>query len=652
VTKISSKILARVIPVLILVLGAIAAVSYQVTETSLKEETHGAQQQLVDQARDLIKTYEFSMANSAKKIEVLFRNFIEIDTAIVNQATKEDVNGVQTPIMAVNGERMNNDEFYVDRFRELMDDSVVSTLVVRDGDDFIRISTSLKDTSGKRVVGTMLSRESPAYPALLANQNYQGITYLFGTPYVVSYSPISAYGNVVGATFVGQDITQSLNDLVTTLSNVKIGKSGGIYVYDLKNKQWVGKEAPFYDVRRKQGTSPDYQYQQSELEGLGWLLVSAEVGSELFTQGWLLVKLFGGIFVVAMIAVAFTVIAVLKRQVTSPLGKIQAELQRVSRGDLWDVDAEFEAELGELKASLNQTLASLRRQMATVSDVADQVKVTAEKNRSIATQTAANTSTAAQEIASAATAITEMEQTVLEVARNTETSCALAGSVEKLVNDAAVIVKQTVRGSERGVENITQTEAAMRLLVDQVVSIGRAAEAINQIADQTNLLALNAAIEAARAGEAGRGFSVVADEVRSLAAKTQQSTADIRGTVEALQQVTDNAVRAVDSVRQTVQDTKEGAVQVSGALSDIVSNVRQMADQSTMIATAAQEQAHVAEEITRNMNRINAMSDANAESLTQVGKGSEVLTGSAQELVASVNQFNFKPRQRGGGVRL
>jgi methyl-accepting chemotaxis protein len=245
-----------------------------------------------------------------------------------------------------------------------------------------------------------------------------------------------------------------------------------------------------------------------------------------------------------------------------------------------------------------------------------------------------------------------MEQTVLEVARNTETSRTLAGSVERLVNDAAEIVKQTVRGSERGVENIVQTEAAMRLLVDQVVSIGRAAEAINQIADQTNLLALNAAIEAARAGEAGRGFSVVADEVRSLAAKTQQSTADIRGTVEALQQVTDNAVRAVDSVRQTVQDTKEGAVQVSGALSDIVSNVRQMADQSTMIATAAQEQAHVAEEITRNMNRINAMSDANAESLTQVGKGSEVLTGSAQELVASVNQFNFKHRYLGGGVLL
>jgi methyl-accepting chemotaxis protein len=245
-----------------------------------------------------------------------------------------------------------------------------------------------------------------------------------------------------------------------------------------------------------------------------------------------------------------------------------------------------------------------------------------------------------------------MEQTVLEVARNTETSRTLAGSVERLVNDAAEIVKQTVRGSERGVENIVQTEAAMRLLVDQVVSIGRAADAINQIADQTNLLALNAAIEAARAGEAGRGFSVVADEVRSLAAKTQQSTADIRGTVEALQQVTDNAVRAVDSVRQTVQDTKEGAVQVSGALSDIVSNVRQMADQSTMIATAAQEQAHVAEEITRNMNRINAMSDANAESLTQVGKGSEVLTGSAQELVASVNQFNFKHRYLGGGVLL
>ena len=163
---ISSKVLAWTLPVLISILAAISVLSYRITENALEEETVAAQQQLVSQAQSSIEAYAFSMANNVKNLEVLFRNFIQIDTVIVNQAQKVAIGERQAPLMVANGEVLNDDEFYVDRFRELMDGSVVSTIAVRDGDDFVRISTSLKDKDGKRSVGTVFNRQGPAYAGL------------------------------------------------------------------------------------------------------------------------------------------------------------------------------------------------------------------------------------------------------------------------------------------------------------------------------------------------------------------------------------------------------------------------------------------------------------------------------------------------------
>ncbi|MFJ3482483.1 methyl-accepting chemotaxis protein [Pseudomonas sp. NPDC090202] len=237
------------------------------------------------------------------------------------------------------------------------------------------------------------------------------------------------------------------------------------------------------------------------------------------------------------------------------------------------------------------------------------------------------------EIQQAATAVTEMTSAVEEVARNAvSTSEASRAASEQAINgrDQA---RSAVSAINSATTEIASSTTMVQDLAEQVRDIGKVLDVIRGIAEQTNLLALNAAIEAARAGEQGRGFAVVADEVRALAARTQASTGEIEGMISRVQNSADQAVGAMGKSQALVIDTQALAHQAGQALELIADGISQINDRNLVIATASEEQANVAREVDRNLVNIQDLS-------TQTAAGAQQTNTASQELSSLALSFN------------
>lgn len=244
-----------------------------------------------------------------------------------------------------------------------------------------------------------------------------------------------------------------------------------------------------------------------------------------------------------------------------------------------------------------------------------------------------------QEVEAAATAINEMSATVQEVARNSaETSTAAAESKEQ-ADDGQATLQQTKQMMDRLVEAINTSSTTIQQLNENSSKIGSVVDVISGIAEQTNLLALNAAIEAARAGEQGRGFAVVADEVRSLAAKTQESTAQISEMICALQSGTSVAVDSINHSHAQVQSSAETIANLEEQFDAILENVDNISNMCLQMATATEEQSAVAEEINKNISNINSIGQSNVESMHVLKTVNDKLQDTAVAMSAMVNQF-------------
>jgi methyl-accepting chemotaxis protein len=237
------------------------------------------------------------------------------------------------------------------------------------------------------------------------------------------------------------------------------------------------------------------------------------------------------------------------------------------------------------------------------------------------------------------TAATEMSSAVHEVARNAQNAADAARSAETQSRDGAQVVGATIHAIRQLAQEVESASATIQTLEQETANIGAVLAVIKGIAEQTNLLALNAAIEAARAGEQGRGFAVVADEVRALAARTQDSTKDIQQMIERLQTGVQNAVKAMHSGSEKARDSVERAAGVDGALSATGDSVARINDMAAQIATACEEQSAVTEEIARNISDIRDLSNEAAQTSEQSTQASARLSELSHGLEQLVGRF-------------
>jgi len=295
--------------------------------------------------------------------------------------------------------------------------------------------------------------------------------------------------------------------------------------------------------------------------------------------------------------------------------------------------------IGEIIGAFNQMVATLRDMIGQISSATTQLAAAAEETSAVTDETSQGVLAQQSEIDSIASAMNEMSSTVQEVARNAADASSAAGAADSEAKNGALIATEAIGGIDALQSEVDSAARVIRNLEKESENIGTVLDVIRGIAEQTNLLALNAAIEAARAGEQGRGFAVVADEVRTLASRTQQSTQEIQDMITALQNGAGNAVKVMEGAQSKALESSglvENAAESLGAIAGSISAIN---DMNTMIASAAEEQSVVAEEMQTNMNNIREVANRSADGAQQTAQASEELARLAANQQSLMAQF-------------
>ncbi len=602
---------------------------------------------------DQLETFHGSLRDSTQRLAGLFEQRFSGGMQVRNDE-RVAVGSLQTPALYLGATRLNNDFSEVDDFTRMT--AGVATVFVRDGEEFVRITTSLTKQDGARALGTVLDHQHPAYQKLLAGQGYVGRAVLFDRFYMTQYTPVrDGAGRVIAVLFVGFDYTDAQNLQMRNLTDFRIGSTGSLALLDEQGKWLVAPagaaamsslpesltelianpgEGGFWSDGRDEFYSVAMPF-----AGGPWAVLASMPREEIQAVTW---RVGTQLAIGSALTLLLAVIAVvwLLRRKLRPLGDLVRQAQALGAGDLGARMAQSsEDEIGELARSFNHMGEALANMVAGIRSAAQDVSARSQAMSTLSRDAYQGIDQQSGEISSMAGAVEEFSATSQNIADNMRSTERLANANAQQTRIGRTSMDQASEALVQIAEALEQTSTAINGLGQRSQEIGGIVSVITAIADQTNLLALNAAIEAARAGEQGRGFAVVADEVRSLAGRTREATNEISTMIGSIQSETSSAIATMEQGRQLMQDGLERNAKVASALAQISEQSDAAGEQFAAITTATSEQSSTATVLSSNLQSIAQANGEQREVVANLADTARELDRLAAQLRQEVERF-------------